>query len=44
MKKLISFPLLCAVLVVIAIIFALTIRSCATRPLQAQPVTPSTTA
>lgn len=35
MKKLFSFPLLCAVLVAAAIIFVLTIRSCATRPSEA---------
>ncbi|MCU8587617.1 hypothetical protein NYP83_12060 [Erwinia pyrifoliae] len=44
MKKIISFPLLCAVLVIVAIIFALTIRSCATRTAEAQPTTHSTTA
>ncbi|CCG87655.1 Fe2+-enterobactin ABC transporter substrate-binding protein [Erwinia piriflorinigrans] len=32
MKKIFSFPLLCAVLVAAAIIFVLTIRSCTTRP------------
>lgn len=37
MKKLFSFPLLCAVLVAVAIIFVLTIRSCATQPSEARP-------
>ncbi|WP_167310304.1 hypothetical protein [Erwinia tasmaniensis] len=32
MKNLFSFPLLCALLVAAAIIFVLTIRSCATQP------------